>query len=216
MPSESHKDLLHNLVDVERLIESHNALNQPGRGRRGLGHITRSGVVMLCAAWELYLEKLLVEGVKFLADRLGHPSDLPKCVQQALSKNVKEAKHELRPLDLAGEGWMKVYIDFGLHAADGMNSPKSTVVDGLFERCLGVENLSDQWSCGAEHVNKFVAIRGDIAHRGRTANYVTISSLKTHLKEIRLTCSETDNHVCSFLKSLNPNSRQPWKKIKIG
>lgn len=50
----------YNLVDVERLIESHGALSGTGQGRRGLGHLTRAGVVLLCAAWELYLEHVLL------------------------------------------------------------------------------------------------------------------------------------------------------------
>jgi len=37
------------LTDVDRIISSHTQLNHDGRGRRGLGHITRSGVLMLCA-----------------------------------------------------------------------------------------------------------------------------------------------------------------------
>ena len=36
-----------NLVDVDRLVKSHDALSGTGQGRRGLGHITRSSVVML-------------------------------------------------------------------------------------------------------------------------------------------------------------------------
>jgi hypothetical protein len=50
------------LTDVERIIVSHAQLNHKGLGRRGLGHITRSGILMLCAAWELYdVDNMLTE-----------------------------------------------------------------------------------------------------------------------------------------------------------
>jgi len=66
------------LDDVDRLIESHGQLNHDGMGRRGLGHITRSGVLMLCAAWELYLEEMLVESVRILIRRATSPNQLPQ------------------------------------------------------------------------------------------------------------------------------------------
>lgn len=86
------------LVDVDRLIESHGQLNHQGMGRRGLGHITRSGVLMLCAAWELYLEEVLVESARIIIDRAASPDDLPRKVQQEIAKAVRESKHELKPL----------------------------------------------------------------------------------------------------------------------
>ena len=70
---------------------------------RGLGHITRSGVLMLCAAWELYLEELLIESARVIVDRAASPDDLPEKVQKEIAKTVRDSKHELKPLQLAGE-----------------------------------------------------------------------------------------------------------------
>jgi len=60
MPSSAYQAFKKNRVDVVRLIDSHGKLHAGTRGKKGLGHITRSGVVMLCASWELYVESLLV------------------------------------------------------------------------------------------------------------------------------------------------------------
>jgi hypothetical protein len=98
------------LADVIRMIESHARLNHDGRGRRRLGHITRSGVVMLCAAWELYVEELVIEVAGILAERANAPTGLPKLAQKELSRLVKDHKHELKPLELAGAGWEHVYL----------------------------------------------------------------------------------------------------------
>ena len=87
------------LTDVDRLIESHRILSGGAQGRPGLGHITKSGTFLLCAAWELYIEELVVEIAKVLADRANSPSDLPKEVRKEISKHVKKHSHELKPLD---------------------------------------------------------------------------------------------------------------------
>ena len=91
MPSQAYRKFLHNVHDVERLITSHNALspNGNGRGRRGLGHITRSGVVLLCAAWELYVEDLLIECSKYLSNNFFNPTELPLSVKKNLAKLIK-------------------------------------------------------------------------------------------------------------------------------
>jgi hypothetical protein len=97
------------LVDVDRIIQSHGQLNHDGMGRRGLGHITRSGVLMLCAAWELYLEELLIESARIFIRRAHSPGQLPQPVQKEIAKVVRESKHELKPLELAGDGWKIIY-----------------------------------------------------------------------------------------------------------
>ena len=50
MSSNAYTNFEKKLKDVERLYDSHSQLNHDGKGRRGLGHITRSGIFMLCAA----------------------------------------------------------------------------------------------------------------------------------------------------------------------
>ncbi len=157
------------LVDVDRIVESHAQLNHTGQGRRGLGHITRSGVLMLCAAWELYLEELLVAAAGALAQRAGSPHDLPRAVQRELSKCVRDAKHELKPLELAGDGWRTVYDEHVRACAAGLNTPRSGTLDPIFKRFVGIEYISQFWSVGAPVIDGFVTARGEIAHRGRDA-----------------------------------------------
>lgn len=164
MPSASFKKFeLNLLVDVDRIIESHADLNHDGRGRRALGHITRSGVLMPCAAWELYVEEVLFEGVEYFISKLDSPRELPKPVQQELSRTVKESKHELKPLELAGEGWKSLYRNHVKEVLQGLNTPNSGNLDPLFKRFLGIDKVSDWWSLGKDVVNDFVTARG-ISH----------------------------------------------------
>ena len=83
------------LTDVDRIIYSHRQLNHDGLGRRGLGHITRSGVLMLCAAWELYVEEVMLEGVTYFSDKIDNPKELPNSGAEDDVRFVLKA--EIRP-----------------------------------------------------------------------------------------------------------------------
>ena len=190
------------LVDVDRLIVSHGQLNHQGMGRRGLGHITRSGVLMLCAAWELYLEELLIESARIIIGRAASPDDLPEKVQREIVKAVRESKHELKPLELAEQGWRGVYINHALARVQRLHTPKSGNVDTLYHCLLGVPDLSNTWSIGANNIDSFVTARGDIAHRGRDAQYVIIGNLISYKEQIARTVLDTDNFLADFLQNL--------------
>ncbi len=215
MPSSALQKFERNmLVDVDRIIESHGQLNHDGLGRRGLGHITRSGVLMLCAAWELYLEELLVESVRTLIRRADIPTQLPQHVQKEISKTVRESKHELKPLELAGDGWKTVYDNHTTQTIQGLNTPKSTNIDPLFKRFVGIENLSNSWSIGEEALNAFVTARGDIAHRGRDAGYITIINLHEYRAQILRCVIDTDNAMADFIQRKSIGG-SPWRRRAI-
>lgn len=125
MPSKAYSDFKTNIIDVDNLIDAHSSLNTGNRGKKGLGHITRSGIVMLCATWELYIESLLCESLGILANRKSTPKNLPTLIQKSLAKLTKEDKHELKPLELAGDGWRSTLIDYAKAETDILHTPKS-------------------------------------------------------------------------------------------
>lgn len=214
MASDSFGGFKYNLVDVDRLTESHSALSGTGLGKRGLGYLTRSGVMMLCAAWELYLEHVLLEGLRFGASAAESPDDLPMPVQKELSKMVKNDNHELKPLELAGNGWRGVLLDYGEQRVECFNTPKAACVDDLFLKLLGIDGLSDCWSIGASAVDDFVTARGDIAHRGRHSQYVHIGDLRTHRDNICSAAANTDDYVGQHVRDGFPVQRKPWNVVR--
>lgn len=117
MPSQAFKDFRYNLVDTRRLVTVHGLLSGGNPGKKGLGHLTRSGVVMLCASWELYVESLLVEAVHWLTSQHADPSTLPKAVKKTLASYVRNHKHHLMPLSLAGAGWKHLLEAYALTSA---------------------------------------------------------------------------------------------------
>ncbi len=209
MPSQAYQNFKYNLVDVDRLIESHNKLKSGEKGKQELGHITRSGVVMLCASWELYIEELAKESADILSQKLDLPTKLPDHVQKELSNAVKSAKHELRPLYLAGNGWIQVYRDHVICLTTNLNTPKVRQVTELFMKSIGIEDLTKNLSVSERDIDDFVVVRGDIAHRGRHADYIKIGQLDTYKEMIMTATIEIDNLVSDFIRA-NTDGRKPW------
>jgi len=201
------------MKDVTRIIESHETLSQGTPGKKGLGHLTRGGVLLLCAAWELYLEEVLGEAVKFACQKAAAPDDLPKEVQKAIAGFVRESKHELKALAMAGDGWKTIYQEAAQIKIDAVNTPKPGVINPIFKEFLGVGQISSCWNHGEQSVKDFVTARGDIAHRGSDAGYVTIGKLRDeYTPRITRTVLDTDNYLWQHLRDMFPAKERPWNK----
>lgn len=212
MASGAFKEFEYNVMDAKRLLQAHTALAQGNPGKKGLGHLTRSGVVMLCAAWERYQEAVLVQGVEYLASEIQDPKNLPVTVKRYLSAHVREAKHELMPMGLAGDGWRNIYIGLAESVTDYLNTPKSDNLKSIYSRFVGVADVSAFWSGGAVAIDTFVSTRGDIAHNGRTSPYIKASVLKLHIDTIERAVRDHDHRFCDALKATSGSTRQPWRK----
>jgi hypothetical protein len=215
MPSDAFDKFNWNIQEVERLEEAYDALSPNGQGRRALGHITKSALVMLCAAWELYCEDVILESIKFINSRLNDPALLPKDVKKKISSSISNDKNELACFKLAGDGWKSVYYSLAKNEIARFNTPKSEPVGLLFKNYLGVENISSEWTIGPDGINDIISCRGEIAHRGRDAPYVTRSDLDIYKNKIVYSATETDNFLTGYLKGLVNANFQPWRRKNL-
>ncbi len=213
MPSTARQFFRDNLLpDVSQLIQTHRDVNPDGRGRRALGHLTRSGVVMLCAAWELYIEEVLVEGAKFLVQDAESPHFLPDPVKGRISQTAKSDTHAFGALKLCGDGWKTVYTDAVLNDVSIFNTPKIGKINELYKKWLGLNDISVNWRHPSASLNAFVEARGAIAHRGANADYVRITrlaELKTMIDELVV---DTDRELSDYLYGISHNHRRPWRR----
>jgi hypothetical protein len=212
MPSKAFTEFRKNIADVDNLISSHRILNNGGRGKKGLGHITRSVIVMLCATWELYIESLLCESLEIILNRKTTPKDLPTIVKKTLVKLVKEDKHELKPIELAGNGWRETLLNYAKTETELLHTPKSTKLDLLYKRYLGMPEFSSLWSTSSSDLDDFVGKRGEIAHKGRQARYIKIGELKADRQIIYDLVTEVDKQILDYLMRVDPMMAQPWRR----
>jgi hypothetical protein len=211
MPSHSLKTFRVNVIDVRRLNESHGVLSAGNPGKKALSHITRSGIVMLCACWEDYVESVLIESSRYLANSTTDPNTLPLPVRKKISREVKEASHDLKPWEMAGDGWRSVYDAFCCNDAGKLNTPKPENLKTLFKNYLGIKDITTMWPCNENDIRDFVTLRGSIAHKGRS-EYVKIGVLQAYLVQIYETCLEMDRNLCDYLHGLVGGAVQPWRK----
>jgi len=223
MPSQSFKEFQKNLTDVKRLISLHNTLSRPNgtgtRGKRGLGHLTRGGIVLLCAAWERYVESVLEEGAAFLATKhtlATLPAAPKKLVQDfvnggkstitaaALPTNLKTAMVEAVRFKTVGSPSANAF---------GLNNPKYQKIKPLFEKAVDVADIATAWSGGTTLIDDFVSARGEVAHRGGQAKYVHFAVLTKAVVLVSDYVTETDNYLRDHLRTLVSPNHRPWNRL---
>lgn len=213
MASDAYKNYLINLKDVDRLIESHANESGSSKGKKGLGHITRSGVVMLCAAFEVFIEELVEETVEIYITSCGTFKEFPKQCQKRFAAIVRESKNELEMLSIAGDGWKDMLRNFVRRETASLNTPKTEPINTLVNRYIGIADFSSQWGVDkGTKLNDFVSTRGEIAHNGSKAIYVKIKYLKESRDFVSLLCQKIDTLVCDKITDVTPGNNQPWRK----
>lgn len=212
MPSQAYREFRYNLMDALRLSQAHTELSKKTPGKKGLSHLTRSGVVMLCAAWERYHEAVIVEAVGYLAKETRDPNNLPLSVRKNLSAVAKNHKHDLKPMELAGEGWRTLYVALATDETDSLNTPKSTKLKNIYESLTGLSDVTTLWTNGAKVVDDFVSTRGNIAHKGRNSPYIYANELENYISMIVTIVTEHDNKFCEYLTSV-AKAYQPWNRM---
>ena len=167
--------------------------------------------MMLCAAWELFAEELVVETAEWLVHRATNPFDLPLQCQQAFSNRLRAHQHDLHILNIAGDGWKEEYVEEVKRQVARLNSPTSQNISDLFSRWTGKENIIDCWTTGAADLDAFVSVRGEIAHRGGDAIYPTLNDINMYRNQICLTVEETDREMATHIADVM-GGRVPWRR----
>lgn len=207
MPSKSYQLFHKNLMDIQRLLDNHKTLSGQERGKKALDHITRSGILLLVATWEVYIEELICESVGFLSKNIRDPNDLPVPVKKFLSDCIHNSKNEIEPFKLAGRGWSEFYREQAGHVTNALNTPKIEKIDKLFKDLLGVNIISRNF--GLRTLNLIISTRGDIAHRVKLNKYVKPAILRGFMEDIRQYVLETDKAIYEHLTDLG--GKTPWK-----
>jgi hypothetical protein len=215
MPSKAYSTFNWNITDVQRLINNYNTLNSTigSRGRRALDHLTRSGVLLLAGAWEVYIEDLVKESATHLS-KITDPSKLPSNVKKTINNYVRKHDDESKPFSLIGDGWRNIYLEEIVVPAVGkINTPKSYIVDKLFSSYLGIENISNNWN-NKDCIDDFISFRGNIAHRVKAEKneYVKVEYLEEQILIVRNAIITTDTVVAQFLSS-TLQGRLPWNCV---
>ena len=213
MPSAAYSEYLQNLKDVHRLVLLHRRESGTGRGRRGLGHLTRGGLLLLCAAWERYVETVLPVGAREVARRLPSHTALPPVPRQKVLDHVNSNGNPWTAAQLASPAWVDIYVDSMTARIDKLHTPKHFKLKPLFEDFLAVPDIGLAWTTGTTLIDDFVKLRGEVAHRGGQSRYVRFGQLEEYEIVITRYVKETDNYLSDHLRTLVNPMLRPWNRI---
>lgn len=165
------------LQDVALLLKHHDSLHggAPGRPRRELEVFKRSAVILTVTAWESYIEHTFRTEFGKHLEAATSPAELESAFSAAADQWL-QSKDARRPRELSrwtGEGWKSVVRSRFEDEVASLNTPDSKRVQKLSTRYLGVDVVKSwvwqRTSSGsaAERLDKLIALRGKLVHRGR-------------------------------------------------
>lgn len=182
MPSNSKTSFVRALEDVDNLLWFHENEGGGGQGRRGshFQSLNKSAIVLLCAAWETYVETVIRECADKSIDAAEAPSEMLRPLQKVTQIHIRDGKVENAWLSVAGEGWKDLTRSVVQTRVAALNTPKPGPIKELMKVLLGVPDATANWfwhrnplGTPADRLVAFVALRGSIAHGERLPQTVT-------------------------------------------
>jgi HEPN superfamily RiboL-PSP-like protein len=83
-----------------------------------------------------------------------------------------------------------------------LNTPKTEQIDDLFNRALGIPKISAGWywnnmprERATRKLDDFVTLRGDVAHRGSSANKIHKADVTNYYSHVKLLVGKTGGRV---------------------
>jgi hypothetical protein len=218
LPSKARTAFDRSAQDVERLLKIHGDVGGDAQGRRfGLEVLNKSAIVLLTAVWEAYCEDIAAEALEHLVTNVPAGSQLPKELKKRIAADIKGDSNELAMWDLADAGWRARararLASLTTERNRRLNTPKTDQIDELFVAAIGLFAVSDSWrwkkmsSAKAKaKLDKYVTLRGAIAHRGAAASSVKKTQVTDYFRHVKRLVGKTGGRVNSHVTSATGSS----------
>jgi RiboL-PSP-HEPN len=213
MASSARKAFDKNCEDVDRLLDIHQSIagDRPGR-KYQVEVLNKASIVLLTAFWEAYCEDVAAEALKFIVDHATDATALPKELRKQVAKELAGDKDDLAVWKLSGDGWRPVLeqrlTDLQAERNRKLNTPKTAQIDDLFLRALGIPKISRHWfwsrmpaDAASSKLDKYVELRGSIAHRGAASSTVRKGQVTDYYKLVKRLVARTGGRVNTEVKS---------------
>lgn len=224
--SDAIKGWVQNLAEVRRLLAIHQQLGGTTPGRRHkLEVLNKSGIVLLVACWEAFIEDLASSAFDAMLTNATDPTVFPADVLTHASRDLKNALDQREVWKLAGTGWKTVLQDHRTQLFKDyigkFNSPKPKQIDALFSSLIGMTSLSQGWSWhgmssdgAVDKLNRLVELRGSIAHRVAAAKSVQKADVTYHLDFVYRLAVRSSNRTLAFVLSRVGTKVKAWPRYR--
>ena len=151
----------------------------------------KAGIVLLTAAWETYVESVVIEGATFLSNNVltGPPPVQYAFLQDLVKQNV-------------------------LRNIGKFNTPNWMNVRDLFKQVLGITDITEVWNRPSKDflwaraaLNEWLAERHGIAHGGEDKTFLK-ADVQRFQEFLKITVERTDEATRKHLEALV--SVNPW------
>ena len=212
MPTKAYAQFQKNLDTVKRLRDSYDVIREKraSRGKGAFEHFTRSAILFLASAFEVYIEDVTNECCKQNIAQAHDAVNLPHEVRSTLNDYVKRDKTSYSPITLCDEGWRIVYKEMVKEATEKLNTPKVQKITELFKKYIGVTSAEIDALPQIDQLDAFVTFRGEITHRVRATKYVKIEEVEANEELIEEMVKNIDKMLLRFFRAKYPNERAPW------
>ena len=213
MPSKARTAFDENLKDIGILMELHQQESGTSRGRRyDLEVLNKSAIVLITSYWEAYCEDIAAEALAHIIKYSKSADALPKELKKVIAKELESDKNDLAIWKIADRKW-KNYLQSRLEKLQEarnrkLNTPRADNIDQLFESAIGISKISSSWNWATKmtvarsrtKLEKFVTLRGSIAHRGKSSESVKKAEVQDYLGFIKQLAAKTGGRVNSNVK----------------
>jgi len=223
MPSKARISFDKNASDIKKLLSFHQQQGGALRGRRyGLEVLNKSAIVLITSFWEAYCEDLATEGLEHIVKNGKDASVLPKELKKHIAKELVNDKNNLAVWSLSDDGWRKVLKkrlnNLKEERNRRLNTPKSSNIDDLFFKVLGISKISQTWKLATkmnanqarEQLDKYVELRGAIAHRGKSSKSVKKADVTDYFDLIKKLAAKTGGKANRHVKDIT--GKPLWRK----
>lgn len=229
MPSQARRKFDENAADIEILVDVYEAMellwkDEPEEFPEGSEVLFRSAAVLLVSHWEAYIEDICSEALDHLVQNAKDSSHLPKAIKQQVANEVRDSKDVLEVWKVADGGW-KEYLRSRLRGMKegrdrGFNTPKAEPTKLFVRNTVGIDDVTKSWilkeldasSC-IRKLDALIAVRGEIAHRGRIKERLDKDYIMEHVAFLRGLVAKTGGAINAHLKK--HTGRPLWEPAKI-
>jgi hypothetical protein len=207
------------LVDTENLMWFHSEFggDEPGRRAKYFQSLSKSAVILLCSAWEAYVESVILEVIEAQIASANEARNLPATLQTLITVHMKRRKEDASWLEVAGEGWRKVARQCCIAELDNLHAPHTKAVSAKFRTIIGIAEISDSWRWKAARnidtrIDKLVELRGDLAHATSSDMSVAKTKVTSNINLVERVVECTDSFLIS--QGLFKRPRRAFRRIR--
>jgi hypothetical protein len=193
--------------------------------KHGLEVLNKSGIVLLVACWEAFVEDLGASAFDHMLANATSHTTFPDCVLAKATHDLREAQDAREIWKLAGDGWKTVLkahrTDVIQEYTAKLNTPKPKQVNALIEALIGLSGLSSRWRWegtsadkASERLTKLVELRGSIAHRVSSAEPVHKADVSNCIAFVYRLAVKSSNAVREHI--LARTGKSPWPRYRFG